>query len=230
MTGGSRRAFFAMVSPSVVVHDLDLLRFAVLPDETDSTGGDRPWLDRAGGGRHGVELGGRQGRDRRSRSAAPARSGVARLVRGGRSALGRMLPPEFIGINMQAGPFSTRQATLEQARRLPRPGGRLVRLEFPETRAQLMAKWCALRPLPRRHGVRRKRADGDRPASPRCSSGRWALGPPGLAPRHRGCTSPLASAFDALSFDPRKRWLGRGHGRTPRACRGRGGGPRPRLS
>jgi hypothetical protein len=25
-----------MVPPSVVVHDLDLLRFAVLPDETDS--------------------------------------------------------------------------------------------------------------------------------------------------------------------------------------------------
>ena len=55
---------------------------------------------------------------------------------GDESALGRMLPPEFIGINMQAGPFSTRQATLEQARAFRAEGGRLVRLEFPETQAQ----------------------------------------------------------------------------------------------
>jgi hypothetical protein len=34
-TGGSRRAFLGMVPPSVVVHDLDVLRFAVLPHEAD---------------------------------------------------------------------------------------------------------------------------------------------------------------------------------------------------
>src|SRR5439155_17688190 len=34
-TGGSRRAFLGIVPPSVVVHDLDVLRFAVLPHEAD---------------------------------------------------------------------------------------------------------------------------------------------------------------------------------------------------
>src|SRR2546428_13261184 len=34
-TGGSRRPFLGMVPPSVVVHDLDLPRIAVLPHETD---------------------------------------------------------------------------------------------------------------------------------------------------------------------------------------------------
>ena len=48
----------------------------------------------------------------------------------------RMLPPEFIGINMQAGPFSTREKTLEQSRTFHAAGGRLVRLDFPETQAQ----------------------------------------------------------------------------------------------
>jgi hypothetical protein len=51
-------------------------------------------------------------------------------------ALRRMLPPEFIGINMQAGPFSTLDETLQQAKAYRAAGGRLVRLEFPETRAQ----------------------------------------------------------------------------------------------
>ena len=55
---------------------------------------------------------------------------------GDEAALTRMLPPEFIGINMQAGPFSTREKTLEQSREFRAEGGRLVRLEFPETRAQ----------------------------------------------------------------------------------------------
>ena len=55
---------------------------------------------------------------------------------GDEAGLGRMLPPEFIGINMQAGPFSTRDETLEQARAFRAAGGRLVRLEFPETQAQ----------------------------------------------------------------------------------------------
>ena len=34
-TGGSRRAFLGIVPPSVVVHDLDVLRLAVLPHEAD---------------------------------------------------------------------------------------------------------------------------------------------------------------------------------------------------
>jgi hypothetical protein len=47
-----------------------------------------------------------------------------------------MLPPEFIGINMADGPFVSREKALEQARTLRASGGRLVSLEFPETRAQ----------------------------------------------------------------------------------------------
>jgi Domain of unknown function (DUF4440) len=50
--------------------------------------------------------------------------------------LRRMLPPEFIGISMQDGPFTSRELTLEQARAFRAAGGRLVRLEFPETQAQ----------------------------------------------------------------------------------------------
>jgi hypothetical protein len=55
---------------------------------------------------------------------------------GDEPALRRMLPAEFIGINMQAGPFSSLERTLEQARAFRAGGGRLVRLDFPETRAQ----------------------------------------------------------------------------------------------
>jgi hypothetical protein len=55
---------------------------------------------------------------------------------GDEAGLRRMLPPEFIGINMQPGPFSSRDRTLEQARAFRAKGGRLLRLEFPETRAQ----------------------------------------------------------------------------------------------
>jgi ketosteroid isomerase-like protein len=55
---------------------------------------------------------------------------------GDEAELRRMLPPEFIGINMQAGPFSTREKTLEQSRAFRAAGGRLVRLEFPETQTQ----------------------------------------------------------------------------------------------
>jgi hypothetical protein len=50
--------------------------------------------------------------------------------------LGAMLPPEFIGINMQAGPFSTLERTLEESRAFHAQGGRLTGLEFPETQAQ----------------------------------------------------------------------------------------------
>jgi hypothetical protein len=55
---------------------------------------------------------------------------------GDEAALGRVLPPEFIGINMQAGPLSSRDETVAQAKAYRAAGGRLVRLEFPETRAQ----------------------------------------------------------------------------------------------
>lgn len=52
------------------------------------------------------------------------------------TALATMLPPEFIGIGWQDGPFSTRDATLERSRAFRAAGGRLVSLEFPETQAQ----------------------------------------------------------------------------------------------
>jgi hypothetical protein len=52
------------------------------------------------------------------------------------AALRQMLPPEFIGISWNDGPFSSREATLEQSRAFRAAGGRLVDLEFPETRAQ----------------------------------------------------------------------------------------------
>lgn len=47
-----------------------------------------------------------------------------------------MLPPEFIGIGWSDGPFSDVERTLGQSRAFQAAGGRLVRLEFPETRAQ----------------------------------------------------------------------------------------------
>jgi hypothetical protein len=50
--------------------------------------------------------------------------------------LGDLLPPEFIGIGMNDGPFADRATTLEDARAFREGGGRLVRLAFPETRAQ----------------------------------------------------------------------------------------------
>ncbi|HEY6551999.1 MAG TPA: nuclear transport factor 2 family protein [Vicinamibacteria bacterium] len=53
-------------------------------------------------------------------------------------ALGDLLPPEFIGISMNEGPFADRQETLEGARAFRERGGRLVRLAFPETKAQRM--------------------------------------------------------------------------------------------
>jgi hypothetical protein len=50
--------------------------------------------------------------------------------------LGDLLPPEFIGINMGDVPFSDRASELEGAKSFAARGGRLVRLAFPETRAQ----------------------------------------------------------------------------------------------
>lgn len=55
---------------------------------------------------------------------------------GDEAALKQMLPPEFIGIDMGDGPFSDLAATLAEARAFRAAGGRLVSLEFPETRAQ----------------------------------------------------------------------------------------------
>ena len=52
------------------------------------------------------------------------------------TALRQMLPPEFLGIDMGNGPFSDLEKTLEESRAFRAEGGRLVRLEFPETRAQ----------------------------------------------------------------------------------------------
>jgi hypothetical protein len=51
-------------------------------------------------------------------------------------ALGELLPPEFIGIDMNDGPFADRATTLEASRSFAASGGTLVRLSFPETRAQ----------------------------------------------------------------------------------------------
>ena len=51
-------------------------------------------------------------------------------------ALGDMLPQEFIGINMNDGPFANRAQILDAARAFRERGGRLVRLTFPETQAQ----------------------------------------------------------------------------------------------
>lgn len=54
---------------------------------------------------------------------------------GDTAALEKMLPPEFIGISME-GPLTTLPRTLEEARGFREGGGRLVSLDFPETRAQ----------------------------------------------------------------------------------------------
>jgi ketosteroid isomerase-like protein len=51
-------------------------------------------------------------------------------------ALGDVLPEDFIGINMNAGPFTNRAQILDAARVFRERGGRLVRLTFPETQAQ----------------------------------------------------------------------------------------------
>lgn len=50
--------------------------------------------------------------------------------------LGELLPEDFIGISMNESPFTDRATTLAGARAFKEKGGRLVRLTFPETRAQ----------------------------------------------------------------------------------------------
>lgn len=54
---------------------------------------------------------------------------------GDTDALARVLPPEFIGISME-GPLTSLPRTLEESRGFREGGGRLVSLDFPETRAQ----------------------------------------------------------------------------------------------
>lgn len=54
---------------------------------------------------------------------------------GDEATLARILPPEFIGLNM-AGSLTSRERTLADARAFRAAGGRLVSLEFPETQAQ----------------------------------------------------------------------------------------------
>jgi hypothetical protein len=55
---------------------------------------------------------------------------------GDEATLRSLLPPEFIGIDMGDGPFSDREKTLADSRAFRAGGSRLMRLEFPETRAQ----------------------------------------------------------------------------------------------
>lgn len=55
-----------------------------------------------------------------------------------------MLPPEFIGLDMGGGPFSDRATTLAESRAFRAEGGRLVSLEFPETRAQQLGEVVVL--------------------------------------------------------------------------------------
>ncbi|MGE0452148.1 MAG: nuclear transport factor 2 family protein [Vicinamibacteria bacterium] len=50
--------------------------------------------------------------------------------------LGDLLPPEFIGIGWSDAPLGDRASALAGARAFHESGGRLVRLAFPETRAQ----------------------------------------------------------------------------------------------
>ena len=50
--------------------------------------------------------------------------------------LGDLLPPEFIGIGMNDGPFADRATTLDGSRKFKDQGGRLVSLEFPQTESQ----------------------------------------------------------------------------------------------
>lgn len=71
------------------------------------------------------------------RDVLVAREAAWRAYFGGDAkTLGELLPQEFIGIGMNDAPFADRATTLEGARSFRAEGGRLVRLAFPETRAQ----------------------------------------------------------------------------------------------
>lgn len=51
-------------------------------------------------------------------------------------ALAALLPPEFIGISWTDEPMASREATIAASKAFKAGGGRLLRLAFPETRAQ----------------------------------------------------------------------------------------------
>lgn len=55
---------------------------------------------------------------------------------GDESALRRMLPPEFIGVNMSGFERSSLERTIEQSKAFAAGGGNLIELDFPETVAQ----------------------------------------------------------------------------------------------
>lgn len=74
-----------------------------------------------------------------------AREAAWRAYFGGDAkALGDLLPSEFIGIGMNDGPLADRATTLDGARAFRERGGRLVRLAFPETRAQRLGEVVVL--------------------------------------------------------------------------------------
>jgi hypothetical protein len=52
------------------------------------------------------------------------------------AALRRILPADFIGISAEPGPLLSLDMVIEQSRAFRAAGGRLVTLEFPETRFQ----------------------------------------------------------------------------------------------
>jgi len=55
---------------------------------------------------------------------------------GDEAALRRILPADFIGISAEPGPLLTLDMVVEQSQAFRAAGGRLVSLEFPETRFQ----------------------------------------------------------------------------------------------
>ena len=57
---------------------------------------------------------------------------------GDEAALRAMLPPEFLGIGMDDAPFSDLEETVADSKAYRARGGRLLRLDFPETRAQVL--------------------------------------------------------------------------------------------
>lgn len=56
---------------------------------------------------------------------------------GDEATLRRLLPADFIGIDMGDAPLSGLERTIQDSRAFAAGGGRLVSLEFPETRAQV---------------------------------------------------------------------------------------------
>ena len=55
---------------------------------------------------------------------------------GDEAALRRILPADFIGISAKAGPLASLDKVIEDSRAFHATGGRLVKLEFPETQFQ----------------------------------------------------------------------------------------------